>query len=104
MAQFDVRRNRDATTSSVVPYIIDVQTALLEQIATRVVVPLVLKDARGRPAPPLNPVFTIEEREVVMMTEQIAGVSRDVLGDRVQSLADRHSEIIAALDFLFPGV
>ena len=40
MAQFNVYRNLNATTKSVTPYLLDVQSNLLSDLVTRVVVPL----------------------------------------------------------------
>jgi len=40
MAQFDVYRNAHPATRARVPYLLDVQSDLLETLATRVVVPL----------------------------------------------------------------
>ena len=44
MAQFDVYRNTNSATRKSIPYVLDVQTDLLDTLATRVVVPLVLKE------------------------------------------------------------
>lgn len=64
MAQFDVYRNPNPATRARIPYLVDVQSELLDSLATRVVVPLckpvVLK---GRLAERLNPVFQVEGRK-----------------------------------------
>ncbi|MFA6922059.1 MAG: CcdB family protein [Gallionella sp.] len=39
-----------------------------------------------------------------MSTAELAGVSCRSLGDKVASLANKRSEIIAALDLLFTGI
>jgi toxin CcdB len=38
--QFDVYRNPDASTRSRFPYLLDIQSDLLDSLSTRVVVPL----------------------------------------------------------------
>jgi toxin CcdB len=38
-----------------------------------------------------------------MSTAELAGVSRQILGDKVGSLKAERNAIIAALDFLFTG-
>jgi len=43
MAQFDVHRNLDARSRNTFPYLLDVQTGLLDVLSTRVVVPLHLR-------------------------------------------------------------
>jgi toxin CcdB len=40
---------------------------------------------------------------VFMSTAELAGVPISALGERVGSLKEQRSEIIAALDFLFTG-
>jgi toxin CcdB len=47
MAQFDVYLNPNTATRNVIPYLLDVQAELLDSLATRVVVPLVLAEKMG---------------------------------------------------------
>jgi toxin CcdB len=103
MAQLDVYENPNPATREEIPYLLDVQTGLLESLASRVVVPLVKASAMGKAAQHLNPSFTIEQTEVIMSTAELAGIPTRLLGKKVGSLADRRSEIIAALDFLLNG-
>jgi toxin CcdB len=105
MAQFDVYLNPSPATRTRIPYLLDVQSDLLELLATRVVVPLCKPDVlAGRPAERLNAAFEIEGRRVCMLTPQLAGVPRKVLGDRVANLAQERHAIIAALDLVFTGI
>ena len=62
MAQFEVYENPNPQSRDDIPYLLDVQSDLLEPLATRVVVPLVLSSAAGKPAKHLNPEFEIESR------------------------------------------
>ncbi len=103
MAQFDVYRNPDPRTNSTIPYLVDLQSDLLDILTTRVVVPLVKAAVMGKPARYLNPSFDIEGQLVVMSTPELAGVSLHHLGDKAGSLAPHRDEIIAALDLLFTG-
>lgn len=103
MAQFDVYTNSSERSRRSIPYLLDVQSDLLDMLTTRVVVPLVTAEAMGRPARHLNPSFAMEGRTVYLSTPELAGVPLQVLGDRVGSLADRRSDIIAALDFFCTG-
>jgi toxin CcdB len=104
MAQFDVHRNPNPDTNRVIPYLLIVQADLLDRLATRAVVPLVLAAEMGKPAQHLNPQFEIEGRTVIMSTAEIAGVPKRALGERLLSLQDQRDGIIAALDFLFTGI
>jgi toxin CcdB len=103
MAQFDVYDNPNPATAKTVPFLLEVQSDLLEELSTRVVVPLVSAEAMGQPARHLNPLFEINDRPVVMSIAELAGISRRHLGAKVTSLAGLRQEIMAALDFLFTG-
>jgi toxin CcdB len=104
MAQFDVYLNPNAATRKAIPYLLDVQADLLDTLATRVVVPLVLAEEMGLAAKHLNPQFKVKGTAVVMSTAELAGISNRSLGDKVVSLKNKRDEIIAALDLLFTGI
>src|ERR1017187_2983517 len=104
MAQFDVYLNPNADTSKAIPYLLDVQADLLDRLATRVVVPLILAEEMGLVAKHLNPQFKVKGTAGVMSTAELAGVSSRSLGDKVASLKTKRDEIIAALDLLFTGI
>jgi toxin CcdB len=102
--QFDVYRNPSPRSRDHVPYLLDVQADLLDDLATRVVVPLLHHDAAPNPVRILNPVLQIEGREVVCSTAEIAGIPTTALGEKVANLADQRHTIVAALDLLFTGI
>jgi toxin CcdB len=105
MAQFDVYRNANPASRARVPYLLDVQTDLLDTLATRVVVPLCRPEVlRGKLAERLNPVFEIEGRKMVLLTPELAGVARKALGEKIANLANRRDSIIAALDLVITGI
>ncbi|MDD5718031.1 MAG: CcdB family protein [Sulfuricurvum sp.] len=100
MAQFDVYRNRNLLTSEEIPYLIDIQAELLSHLSTRVVIPF---SSKAKALRHLNPIFVIEGKEVVLMTQEMAGVEQMYLGERIISLSEYRSEIIAAIDFMISG-
>lgn len=105
MAQFDVYRNPNAATRARVAYLLDVQSGLLDSLATRIVVPLCKPEIlSGKPAERLNPAFEVEGRKLLMLTPELAGVPRKVLGERVANLAAERGAIIAALDLALTGI
>ena len=105
MAQFDVYANPNPATRARIPYLLSVQSDLLESLATRVVVPLCKPEVlKGKLAERLNPVFEIEDRKFALLTPEVAGVSAKVLGERIGNLSGRRGDIIAALDLVFTGI
>lgn len=99
LAQFDVYRLNSSGT-----LVIDCQSDLLEQLNTRLVVPLLPRDAAPMPARRLNPVFMIGGEDHVMVTQFAAAVERRELADVVFTLRDLSFEVIGALDVLISGV
>jgi toxin CcdB len=104
VAQFDVYRNPADTTDGALPFVLDVQSAFLEHLNLRVVVPLVRADVIDPPLPGLNPRFLVEDGAVVMATTLIGGLPVRSLHDPVANLADHRLEIVGAIDMLITGV
>lgn len=104
MAQFDVYQNENPRSKTRIPYLLDIQHDLLSQLATRVVIPLVLQEALSVPADILNPVFTIEDRDVVLSTAELAGVDKKQLGPVITNISQDRAKIVAAIDLLVTGI
>ena len=103
MAQFDIYENPNEKTNQTIPYLLDIQSDLLANLATRVVVPLITATAMGKAIKHLNPQFTVKRVKVFMATAELAGIPVRALGETVESLKDRRDDIISALDFLITG-
>ena len=97
MARFDFYLNTEGG------YLLDVQANLMSEMNTRVVIPLMPRNAAPKPAGRLNPVFQIDGKAFVMVTQFLAAISRDELKEKVGSLVHRDAEIGDALDMLFVG-
>lgn len=105
MPQFDVYRNPNPATRARIPCLLDVQSDLLDVLATRIVVPLCKPEVlSGKPAERLNPAFEVDGKKLLMLTPELAAVPRKALGERVGNLAAERSAIIAALDLVFTGI
>ena len=100
--QFDVFHNQNKDTNRLIPYLLDLQANLLDGLATRVVAPLILS-SHGKAIKHLHPVFTVENKKVILLANELAGVPIALLGEKVVSLSSHRQEIISALDFLFTG-
>ena len=48
--------------------------------------------------------FEVGGRKVAMLTPELAGVSRKMLGERIGNLSGERRSIIAALDSLITGI
>ena len=100
MTQFDVFINQNPDTNIQIPYLLNVQNDILNNLSTAVVVPLILNI---KSISHLNPIFTIESKKVIMSTTEIGSIPISYLGKKVCSLTDERTEIINAIDFLITG-
>ncbi len=104
MAQFTVYRNKSARTKATFPFLVDVQSDLLEDLQTRVVIPLSKAGAlTKKPVSHLTPILQFDGETYVLMTPELAGVARNDLGAAAGNLSDRRDAILAAMDFLLTG-
>jgi len=102
--QFTVYRNKSPRTKSTFPFLVDVQSDLLDQLQTRVVIPLTRTAGLAKkPLSHLTPALTFDGESYVLMTPQLAGVARTDLGAPAGSLAGERQAIVAAMDFLLTG-
>lgn len=104
MARFEVFRN-SGTHVDHVPYLLDVQSDLLQGLNTRVVVPLRRRDSfpANRIPQRLTPLFEIEGIACMLETPKLAAVPLRLLKQPVCSLSTEQAVITSALDFLFQG-
>lgn len=105
MPRFAVYRNANPATRSAVPFLLDVQSDLIADLDTRVVVPLYTAPSmKGKILRTLTPLLEVDGKPYVMVTPQLAGVSAKQLGAQVGDLTAQHDAIMAAIDFLTSGI
>jgi len=104
MARFDVYRNPSAHPTTT-PYVLDVQSNLLDGLDSRMVIPLRRLDhfAAVRLPSQLTPIFQIEGTDYLLETPKMAAIPLRMLKDCIAHLGDEQDRITAALDFLFQG-
>lgn len=105
MAHFKVYENTNSNNSKKFPYLLDIQSNLLEELRTTVVIPLAPISSAGNAAmTKLCPIVEVEAKKFVVLTQQLAGIDRKVLGKQIGDLTSYRTEVIAALDFLISGI
>ena len=105
MAQWDVYSNPDLRSRAAVPFLLDVQSDLLSELDTRLVVPLVVTGVEPKRMPKrLCPAFNVEGRSLVLMPHEAGPVDRRVLKRRVESLRSDADQIISAMDAVLSGI
>ncbi|MGO7211990.1 hypothetical protein GR247_19325 [Rhizobium leguminosarum] len=98
MARFQVYRLKSGNLLA-----IDLQANLLDDLPSRVMVPLHPVQELSWSISRLNPRFTIEGETYVMATQRMASVPTVEIGKVVADLTADSDRIIAAVDFLFQG-
>lgn len=105
MPQFHLYKNSNKTTQKTYPYLLDIQSNLLSDIRTTIVVPLMPNRlAESYTISKLNPVVQIKNEKFTVMTQNLAGIDRNILGESVNDLSHYRSEIFAAIDFVLSGI
>ena len=105
MSQFTLYQNSDKYTAEAYPYLVDVQSDLLDSLSSRLVIPLTPVELLDQKAPShLCPVIHIDEGDFVILTHQMASVSTKLLREPVNELSTFRDEIIASIDFLITGI
>lgn len=98
MAQFDVYALIDGGL------VVDCQADHFSDIASRVVVPLEPVEQSHLQQPRLNPIFDINGRPMMLLTQFATAVRATELREPAASLGHARLEIIAAFDMLLTGV
>ncbi|MDH5630710.1 MAG: CcdB family protein [Gammaproteobacteria bacterium] len=105
MGQFTVYRNEDKDSSETYPYFIDVQNALLDDLNTRLVIPLSKYTSLNNQAvEKLCPIIEIDDEKYVLLTNQMATVPVLILKNEICQLENYRYEIVNAIDFLITGI
>jgi toxin CcdB len=104
VARFDVYIN-PSSRADITPYLLDVQSDLLDGLDTRTVIPL--RALRHFPkvklSTRLTPVFVINGEECLLETPKLGAIPTRLLKSPVVSLQAQHDQVLSALDFLFQG-
>lgn len=106
MSQFCVFRNRNGATRSAYPLLLNVQSDLISETGTRVVVPMVPVE-RGRHPPAITslaPVIKVNEKAYVLIVPLLAAADISDLGKLEADLSHERAAIMAALDLLISGI
>ncbi len=104
MARFDVYANPGRHADST-PYLLDVQSDLLDGLDSCIVIPLRRRDRFPAVAlsDRLTPTLSIAGTEFILETPKMGALPRRALGAPLLSLAAEQERVTAAMDFVFRG-
>lgn len=95
--QYDVYRRPNGTL------VVDVQHALLEDLSTRVVVPLIQKAKDAPDSCSLNPSVSFYGKDYFIGAQFLAAATLAELGPNMGDIRHKRDDIIRALNLLFNG-
>lgn len=105
MSQFSVYKNKNSRTKKTFPYLLDIQSDLLDQLRTTVVIPLGnYSTVKDQVITKLCPIVEIDGNKYAALTQQIAGIEKSLLGTNVTNISDYRSEFIDAIDLIISGI
>lgn len=105
MPQFDIYLNPNPGSRESVPFVVDVQSGLIDALPTRLVMPLSRVGARQAPLPVnLCPPVEVKGETLTLMPHLAAPIDKRLLRRPVSSIPHRAHDISAALDAVVSGV
>lgn len=97
--------NPNSRTRIHYPYILDVQNGLLEELETRLVIPVSRKSGMNHNRlSRLTPEISFNDEDLLLMVPQMTSMPANKLRVRVGSLEHFRNEIIGAIDFALTGI
>jgi mRNA-degrading endonuclease toxin of MazEF toxin-antitoxin module len=101
--QYDVFSIKKKTPGSKVEFVIVLQSDALSELATVVVAPIV----KAGPGPKLKKVMIdlrIGNQDYIILMPELGSFPCRQLGVQETNVAELHSQVMAAVDFLFAGI
>jgi toxin CcdB len=104
LAQYDVYPNPSTSAGQGIPYVVVIQSDLLDSLATRLTVPLATLSYSGKVPSSLCPLVTVKGQRLHALAHFAAPLPARLLRKPVASLAAQASTLVAALDAVLSGV
>jgi toxin CcdB len=103
MAQFDVYANPSESAAHGIPYVVVVQSDLLDALATRMTIPLATVEFAKKSPDKLCPMVTVNGQRLRALAHYTAPLPTRSLRQVVGNLAPQASTLIAAMDVVVSG-
>ena len=104
MAQFDVYTNPSQSAAHGIPYVVVVQSDLLDALATRMTIPLATVEFAEKSPDKLCPVVTVNGQRLRALAHYTSPLPTRSLQQVVGNLGAQASTLIAAMDVVVSGV
>ncbi|WP_046113868.1 CcdB family protein [Aquincola tertiaricarbonis] len=104
MAQYDVYPNPSHSAASGIPYVVMVQSGLLDALATRLTIPLSEIDAAAKVPTVLCPVIVVKGQRLHALAHYAAPLPAKVSRRPVDNVTAQSSALVSAIDAVLSGV
>lgn len=104
MAQYDVFPNPSSSATDGIPYVVVIQSDLLDALATRMVMPLAEPDAVNKVPTALCPVIVVKGRRLHALAHFAAPLPARLLRQAVDNVAAQASALVSAMDAVLSGI
>ena len=104
MSQYDVYPNPSASAKQGIPYVVVIQSDLLDALSTRLSIPLATLSFAGKVPKALCPFVTVKAVRLHALAHFAAPLPAKLLRNPVANLAPNASALVAAVDAVLSGV
>ena len=104
MPQYDVYPNPSASADKGIPYVVVVQSDLLDALPTRLTMPLAELAFAGKVPTTLCPLVVVQGQRVHALAHFAAPLPAKLLRNPVANVAVQASALVAAMDAVLSGV
>lgn len=104
MSQYDVYPNPSTSAAHGIPYVVVVQSDLLDALATRLTIPLSEFEVAAKVPTALCPVIVVKGQRFHALAHYAAPLPAKVLRRPVDNVAVQSSVLVSAIDAVLSGV
>ena len=104
MAQYDVYPNPSTSKKDGIPYVVVVQSDLLDALATRLVIPLATLNLAGKAPAALCPRINVNGQHFYALAHYAAPLPAKLLRSPVDNVLAQASLLVGAVDAVLAGV
>lgn len=104
MAQYDVFANPSRSAATGIPYVVVIQSDLLDALATRLTMPLAVLDFVGKVPSSLCPVILVKGQRLHALAHYAAPLPAKLLRRPVDNVAAQANSLVSAMGAVLSGV
>ena len=104
MAQYDVFANPSSSAADGIPYVVVIQSDLLDVLATRLTIPLAELDMALKVPTALCPLIVVKGKRLHALAHYAAPLPARLLKRPVDNVAAQASALVSAMDAVLSGL